>query len=119
MKRHAFLLLLLWGCASTIRSGATEPIVTERLYFGRNISNTLGVTDSLWTVFVREVVSSRLLGGFTFWPAEGEWRAPHGQFSHEPCLVRENIHPTSSDVTGSVLVATTHEHTRRFRPHSV
>src|SRR5256885_14664413 len=87
MKRHAFLLLLLWGCASTIRSGATEPIVTERLYFGRNISNTLGVTDSLWTVFVREVVSSRLPGGFTFWAAEGEWRAPHGQSRPQPSLV--------------------------------
>src|SRR2546426_3621520 len=105
MKRHAFLLLLLWGCASTIRSGATEPIVTERLYFGRNISNTLGVTDSLWTVFVREVVSSRLPGGFTFWAAEGEWRAAHGQSNHQPSLVFEVGHPPSSPVTGSPVLA--------------
>src|SRR5256885_17133325 len=96
MKRHAFLLLLLWGCASTIRSGATEPIVTERLYFGRNISNTLGVTDSLWTVFVREVVSSRLPGGFTFWAAEGEWRGAHRPSTPRPHFRVANSSPTAS-----------------------
>ena len=119
MKRHAFLLLLLWGCASTIRSGATEPIVTERLYFGRNISNTLGVTDSLWAVFVREIVSSRLPGGFTFWAAEGEWRAPNGQSSHEPSFVLEIVHPASSAVTDSAIVAIIAEYKRRFKQQSV
>jgi len=111
VKRHAFLLLLLWGCASTIRSGATEPIVTERLYFGRNISNTLGVTDSLWTIFVREVVSSRLPGGFTFWAAEGS--------SHEPSFVLEIVHPPSSAVTDSAIVAIIAEYKRRFKQQSV
>ena len=119
MRRHAFLLLLLWGCASTIRSGATEPVVTERLYFGRNISNTLSVTDSLWAVFVREVVSSRLPGGFTFWAAQGEWRAPNGQSSHEPSFVLEIVHPTSSAVTDSAIVAIIGEYKRRFKQQSV
>src|SRR2546430_14547607 len=103
MKRHAFLLLLLWGCASTIRSGATEPIVTERLYFGRNISNTLGVTDSLWTVFVREVVSSRLPGGFTFWAAEGEWRAAAGHRDPRPSFVAGTVPSPPAVFAGSPL----------------
>ena len=118
MKRYAFLFLL-WGCASTIRSAATESVVTERLYFGRNISDTLGVTDSVWAVFVREVVSLRLPRGFTFWAAEGEWRAPNGQSRHEPSFVLEVVHPAPSAVTDSAIVAIIAEYKRRFSQQSV
>ena len=117
MKRYAFLFLL-WGCAPTLRSAATEPIVTERLYFGRNIADTLGVTDSLWAVFLREVVRSRL-SGFTVWAAEGEWRAPNGQSSREPTFVLEVVHPAPSAATDSAIVAIIAEYKRRFSQQSV
>jgi hypothetical protein len=119
LKRHAFLVVLLWGCASTIRSGATESIVTERLYFGRNISNTLGVTDSLWAVFVREVVSPRLPGGFTFWAAEGEWRGADGRATREPSFVLEVVHPARSATTAAAIAAIITEYKRRFHQESV
>ena len=118
MKRYA-LLFLLWGCAPTIRSAATESIVTERLYFGRNIADTLGVTDSAWAVFRREVVSARLPGGFTFWAAEGEWRAPNGPSSRELTFVLEVVHPVPSATTDSAIVAIIAEYKRRFRQQSV
>ena len=118
MKRYAFLFLL-WGCAPTLRSAATEPIVTERLYFGRNIADTLGVTDSLWAVFLREVVRSRLPSGFTVWAATGEWRAPDGQSSREPTFVLEVVHPAPSAATDSAIVAIIAEYKRRFSQQSV
>lgn len=117
-KRYA-LLFLLWGCASTIRSAGTESIVTERLYFGRNISDTLGVTDSAWAVFLREVVSSRLPSGFTFWAAEGAWRAPNGQSVREPTFVLEVVHPAPSAATDSAIVAIIAEYKQRFNQKSV
>lgn len=118
VKRYA-VLFLLWGCAATIRSAATEPIVTERLYFGRNIADTLGVTDSLWAVFLREVVMARLPSGFTFWAAEGEWRAPNGQSSREPTFVLEVVHPAPSATTDSAIVAIIAEYRRRYSQQSV
>ena len=70
------LIAALSACASSggggVQPGGLEPVVTDRLYFGRNIGNTLGVTDSAWAVFVREVVDARL-DGFTFWTAQGAW----------------------------------------------
>src|SRR5438552_12798459 len=47
-------------------STATTEIYTLSLhdalpiYFGRNIGDTLGVSDSVWAVFVKDVVSTRL-----------------------------------------------------------
>ena len=34
------------ACAPAIQSRGMQPVVTERLYFGRNVAQTLGVTDS-------------------------------------------------------------------------
>ena len=117
-KRYAFLFLL-WGCASTIRSAGTEPIVTERLYFGRNVSDTFGVTDSAWAVFLREVVRSRLPSGFTYWAAQGEWRAPNGKAIQETTFVLEVVHPVPSAATDSAIVAIIAEYKRRFSQQSV
>ncbi len=118
VKRYA-LLVVLCGCAATIRPGATDSIVTERLYFGRNVSDTLGVTDSVWARFVREVVSVQLPSGFTFWAAEGEWRAPNGQTSHEPTFVLEVVHPVPSAAADSAILAIIVEYKRRFSQQSV
>jgi len=119
MRKRYALLFLLSGCASTIRSPGTESIVTERLYFGRNISDTLGVTDSAWSVFLREVVSARLPSGFTFWAAKGEWRAPNGQAVQEPSFVLEVVHPVPSATTDAAIGAIIAEYKRRFSQQSV
>src|SRR6266567_3247729 len=82
--RTVLLLVLLCGCAPAIQSSGSQSIVTERLYFGRNIGDTLGVSDSVWAVFVKDVVSRRLPAGFTFWTAEGAWRDSSGRATREP-----------------------------------
>lgn len=87
--------------------------MTERLYFGRNVGSTLGVTDSAWNVFVRDVVGLRL-EGFTFWTAEGAWRG-----NREPSFVLEFIHPERSASADSAIVAIIVEYKRRFRQESV
>jgi hypothetical protein len=93
-------------------------VVTERLYFGRNVGNTLGVTDSAWAVFVRDVVGARL-DGFTFWTAEGAWRGSDGRSIREPSYVLEVIHPERSASADSAIVAIIAEYKRRFSQESV
>lgn len=88
-------------------------MITERLYFGRNIGNTLGVTDSAWAVFVRDVVGARL-DGFTFWTADGSWKG-----NREPSFVLEVVHAERSASTDSAIVAIIGEYKRRFSQESV
>jgi len=120
MKALALAVLLTAAaCAPAIQSGGLRPVVTERLYFGRNVAQTLGVTDSAWAVFVTDVVSARLPGGFTFWTAEGEWRGADGRPSREPSFVLEVVHPTQSAATEAAIAAIIAEYKRRFSQESV
>jgi len=112
-------LLATAACAPTIQSTGLQPVVTERLYFGRNVAQTLSVTDSAWAVFVTDVVSARLPGGFTFWAAEGEWRGADGRPSREPSFVLEVVHPAPSAAVEAAIVAIIAEYKKRFRQESV
>jgi len=107
------------ACAPAIQSRGMQQVVTERLYFGRNVAQTLGVTDSAWTVFVTDVVSARLPSGFTFWVAEGEWRGADGRPVREPSYVVEVVHPAGSAAVEDAIVAIIAEYKRRFRQESV
>jgi len=110
---------LLAACAPAIQSPGLEPVVAERLYFGRNIDDTLGVSDSAWAVFVVDVVSARLPNGFTFWKAEGQWRGGDGRARREPSFVLEVVHPARSAEVESAVVAIITEYKRRFRQQAV
>ena len=112
-------LLAAAACAPAIQSSGLQPIVTERLYFGRNVARSLGVTDSAWGVFVADVVSARLPTGFTFWAAEGEWRGADGRPMREPSFVLEVVHPARSAATEAAIVAIIAEYKRRFGQESV
>src|SRR5882762_5286426 len=112
-------LLAATACAPAIQSSGLQPVVTERLYFGRNIAQQLGVSDSAWAVFVTDVVSARLPGGFTFWAAEGEWRGADGRSVREPSYVVEVVHPARSAAVEDAIVAIIAEYKRRFRQESV
>jgi hypothetical protein len=113
------VLLAVAACAPAIQSSGLQPVVTERLYFGRNVAQTLSVTDSAWSVFVSDVVSARLPHGFTFWTAEGAWRGADGRATHEPSFVLEVVHPARSDSTEAAIVAIIAEYKRRFSQESV
>ena len=96
-----------------------ESVVAERLYFGRNITDTLGVTDSAWAVFVKDVVTSRLPDGFTFWKAEGQWRGADGRARREPTFVLEVVHPARAAGVDSAIVGIIAEYKRWFRQEAV
>ncbi len=113
------LILLVSSCAPALQSSGAQAVVTERLYFGRNVGTALGVTDSAWAAFVREVVSTRLPSGFTFWAAEGGWRGSSGLLSREPTFVLEVVHPVRAASTDSAIVAIIAEYKRRFSQESV
>ena len=110
---------MLFACAPAIQSPGMEPVVAERLYFGRTIADTLGVTDSAWTVFVTDIVSARLPGGFTFWKAEGQWRGVDGRPKREPSFVLEVVHPARSAETDAAILAIIAEYKRRFGQEGV
>lgn len=112
-------LLAAAACAPAIQSNGLQPVVTERLYFGRNVAQTLGVTDSAWAVFVADVVSARLPNGFTFWTATGEWRGADGRSTREPSFVLEVVHPARSEAMEAAIVAIIAEYKRRFSQESV
>lgn len=117
VRSRLALIALLVSCAPAMQPGGLQAVVTERLYFGRNIGASLGVSDSAWSVFVKDVVSARL-SGFTMWAADGEWRAPDGRVSREPSFVVEVVHSASAG-TDSAIVAIIAEYKRRFNQESV
>ena len=96
-----------------------EPVITDRLYFGRETADSLIVTDSAWAVFLRDVVSSSLPDGFTFWVAQGEWRGSDGRPRQEPSFVLEVVHPQRSAAVDSAINGIIAEYKRRFSQESV
>ena len=64
----------------------------ERLYFGRNIGDSAVVTDSAWSIFVRDVLTPNFPEGATVWDAAGKWRAPDGTQVSEKSFVVELVH---------------------------
>src|SRR5437016_11186957 len=119
MRALTLAALLVTACAPAIQSSGLQPVVTERLYFGRNVAQKLGVTDSAWAVFVTDVVSARLPNGFTFWTATGEWRGADGRSTREPSFVLEVVHPAGSAATEAAILTIIAEYKRRFGQESV
>lgn len=107
------------ACAPAIHSGAGEPVVVERLYFGRHSADTLIVTDSAWAVFVTEVVTPRFPAGLTVWSATGQWRDPDGRIQREPSFVLELVLPARTPDNDAAIVAIVAEYKRRFRQEAV
>ncbi|HWN18056.1 MAG TPA: DUF3574 domain-containing protein [Gemmatimonadales bacterium] len=107
------------ACAPAVQSNGMQSVVTDRLYFGRKTADSLSVTDSAWTVFLKDVVSPKLPSGFTFWVAEGEWRGSDSRPRHEPSFVLEVVHPPRSASVDSAILGIIAEYKRRFRQQSV
>lgn len=115
----AFLALMPSGCASLPRPTAdSAPYQLDRLYFGRAIGDSGLVSDSDWSLFMREVVTPRFPAGVTSWRAEGQWRSSTGTVVREPSMVLEIIHPPSRDVEDA-LRAVIVEYERRFHQEAV
>ena len=96
-----------------------EPVITDRLYFGRMTADSVIVTDSAWAGFLKDVVSPKLPSGFTFWVAQGQWRGSDGRVRREPSFVLEVVHPPRSAAADSAIVGIIAEYKRRFSQESV
>jgi hypothetical protein len=66
--------------------GEARPVAT--MYFGRNIGQTLGVSEEQWREFVDTEVTSRFGAGLTMYDAQGQWRdTDTGGLVREPTKV--------------------------------
>ncbi len=113
------LLTVTPACAATVNSSVPEPVVVERLYFGRHRADTLIVTDSAWAAFVTEVITPRFPAGLTVWSATGQWRDADGRIHREPSLVLELVLPAHATDTDAAIAAIVAEYKRRFRQEAV
>ena len=111
-------LIIGSACAPSFRGAQSSPVLVERLYFGRDVGDSLVVTDSAWAAFLVEVVTPRFPGGFTAWRAEGQWRSASGVLEHEPSFVVEFVLPVRAD-TDLALSEIISEYKRRFHQESV
>jgi hypothetical protein len=80
LLRAAAILLLALALASSAnaqlldcRSGQ-RPTEVVRLFFGRNIGNRLGVSESAWSRFVDREIVPRFPDGLTIFEATGRWQ---------------------------------------------
>jgi hypothetical protein len=97
---------------------AIQPMVADRLVFGRAIPDGGSVSEEEWSAFLEEVVTPRFPEGLTVWRAEGQWTGPSGVLVEEPVLVIEIVHPPSAAADSS-MASIAEEYRRRFRQDAV
>lgn len=79
------------AAALTCPAGSLPRMAVE-LYFGRNIGETLGVSDEAWSRFVDEVVTPRFPDGLSIFDIQGQWRdTASGRIVREPGKVLKLI----------------------------
>ena len=120
-KRHLLtpFVIAVLACAPAVQSRGREPVLVERLYFGRNVGDSLVVTDSAWTRFVAEVVTPRFPEGLTTWSAMGQWRSADGRIRGEPSFVVELVHAGRVSETDAAIATIIAEYKRRFHQEAV
>jgi hypothetical protein len=85
------------------RTAAYGDMVTDRLYFGRNVAAPCDsapagtVSDSAWAGFLREVVTPLFPDGLTVYSAFGQWREPDRRVLREESFVLEVVHRAEPD----------------------
>jgi hypothetical protein len=65
-----------------------QPEMVAELFFGRNIGDSLGVSEADWNRFLDEEVTPRFPDGLTVMSANGQWRdTERGNVVQEPSKV--------------------------------
>jgi len=95
-----------------------KTMVSDRLFFGRNIPTGGQVSDSAWKVFMAEFVTPAFPEGLTIWSADGQWMDPRGVAVHEPVMIIEVLHPLGT-LGDSVFEHIASEYRRRFQQDAV
>ena len=97
---------------------AAAPVLSDQLFFGRNIPTGGTVSDSAWSGFLAEVVTPRFPDGFTWWRSEGQWRGADGAIAREAGFVFE-VHHAPGVPPDSTFEAIALEYCRRFNQEAV
>ena len=94
MRRGLMLLPLMGALSGCAALGAPncgpdgQPEMVAELVFGRNIGDSLGVSEADWNRFLDEEVTPRFPDGLTVISANGQWRdTERGNVVQEPSKV--------------------------------
>ena len=93
-------------------------MISDRLFFGRDIPGGGTVSDADWASFLEEVVTPRFPDGLTVWRADGQWLDEEGRTIREPVLVVEVLHPSRVEHDRAVAEIAD-EYRRRFHQEAV
>jgi len=93
-------------------------MVSERLYFGRNIPTGGTVSDSAWAAFLADVVTPRFPDGLTVFQAAGQWVDPRGSLVHELAMVLQLDHLPGA-AADSTIAAIADSYRVRFHQDAV
>lgn len=113
---------LVAACAARQTAPLAEPgsaaMISDRLFFGRDIPGGGSVSDQDWAAFLEEIVTPRFPQGLTIWRADGQWLDEAGRTVREPVLVVEFLHPPGTEHDRAVAEIA-EQYRRRFRQEAV
>ena len=89
-----------------------------RLFFGRNIGDTEGVSDEDWREFLADTVTPRFPDGLSVFDAAGQWRDSQGAVVRERSKMLLILAEQDSDAL-TRLDEIAEEYKRRFSQESV
>lgn len=124
VRARAFALAWLALCAAACAPlapatpPASQPLVLDRLYFGRAIPGGGSVSDEAWSAFLRDSVTPRFPDGLTVWRAEGQWRETSGAIVREASFVLEIVHPDDA-ASEQAVQSVRADYRVRFRQEAV
>jgi hypothetical protein len=130
MKNRLTILLLTAliaapGCLAPQTAPATVPgevsfqtLISDRLYFGRNIPGGGVVSDADWEAFLAEVVTPRFPAGLSVFHGQGQWRNKNSVIEKEEGLLLDLLHPDDAQSEQSVREIMTAYKTR-FKQEAV
>ena len=70
-----------------------QTLISDRLYFGRNIPSGGVVSESDWERFLAEVITPRFPAGLTVLRAQGQWRDTNSIIQREDSFILDLLHP--------------------------
>ena len=113
------------GCATQQTASAPPPaavsfqtLISDRLYFGRNIPGGGVVSDADWESFLAEVITPRFPAGLSVLRAQGQWRDQNSVIQREDSIILDLLHPDDGNSEQSVQEIMTAYKTR-FKQEAV
>jgi hypothetical protein len=95
-----------------------QALISDRLYFGRNIPGGGVVTDAEWEAFLSDIVTPRFPAGLTVVRARGQWRDASSVIHKEDSIILDLLHPNDVESERAVQEIMTAYKTR-FRQDAV